>query len=103
MTEAVEVGIVFPLLIVLIYPFSRRRLRRLDSRLAAASLQQEDWSLGFAKVPSELVQEIRRDLSAGAETHITDTERRGDELVRVVDITPSGLAFVLRPRRRRKR
>ncbi|MEV6674958.1 hypothetical protein, partial [Streptomyces sp. NPDC051162] len=52
-TEAVTVGIVFPLLIALIYPFSRRRLRRLDTLLAADSLQQEDWSLGFVKVPPE--------------------------------------------------
>ncbi|MER8066953.1 MULTISPECIES: hypothetical protein [Streptomyces] len=102
-TDFVVVGIAPPLLISLAYPFSTRTLTRLDSRLAAASLQREDWSLGVVRVPSGSVRTIRRTLSQGGELHISDTKRGGDQLVRVVDITLGGLAFVVRPRRRRRR
>ncbi|WP_189877111.1 hypothetical protein [Streptomyces bluensis] len=102
-TGFIVVGIAIPLLISLTYPFSTRTLRRLDSRMMAASLRREDWSLGVVRVPSGSVRPIRRALAQGGVLHITDTNRGRDELVRVVDITFGGCAFVVRPRRRPRR
>jgi hypothetical protein len=102
-TGFIVVGIAFPLFIALACPFSTRTLRRLDSRMMAASLRREDWSLGVVRVPSGDVRQIRRALTQGGELHITDTSRGRDELVRVVDITLGGCAFVVRPRRRPRR
>ncbi|MFF4305527.1 hypothetical protein [Streptomyces sp. NPDC001601] len=99
----VVIGIAIPLLISLAYPFSTRTLTRLDSRMAAASLQREDWSLGVVRVPSGDIRTIRRTLAQGGQLHIEDTKRGGEQFVRVIDITFGGLAFVVRPRRRRLR
>jgi hypothetical protein len=93
-TGVVMIGIAMPFLISLAYPFSMRTLTRLDSRLATASLQREDWSLGVVRVPSGYIRMIRRTLAQGGQTHIADTEQGGDRFVRVVDITLGGLAFV---------
>ncbi|AKL68113.1 hypothetical protein [Streptomyces sp. Mg1] len=102
-TGVVVIGIAMPLLISLAYPFSTRTLSRLDSRMAAASLRREDWSLGVVRVPTGDIRMIRRTLAQGGRPHIADTKQGGDQFVRVVDITLGGLAFVVRPRRRRLR
>lgn len=102
-TGVVVIAIATPLVISLTYPFSTRTLTRLDSRMAAASLQREDWSIGVVRVPSADVRMIRRALAQGGQMHIADTKRGGEQFVRVVDITLGGLAFVVRPRRQRRR
>ncbi|MFJ4624673.1 hypothetical protein [Streptomyces sp. NPDC088812] len=102
-TGAVVIGIAMPLIISLAYPFSTRTLTRLDSRMAAASLQREDWSLSVIRVPSGDIRKIRRTLAQGGQPHLADTKQGGDHFVRVIDITFGGLAFVVRPRRRQRR
>jgi hypothetical protein len=72
-------------------------MKRIRSRLAAASLRKE----GIRRVPDGAFRRIKRALAEGEDVHIIVHGDDGARFLRVIDIPPlSGLAVVVRPRRR---
>ncbi|MER5215415.1 hypothetical protein ABT063_33930 [Streptomyces sp. NPDC002838] len=88
-------------LAMLTWLYCTMTMKRVRSRLAAASLRKEDWALRITRVPDGTFRRIRKALADGEDVHIVVPGHNGASFVRVIDIPPfSGLAVVVRPRRR---
>lgn len=81
--------------------YCARTMNRVRSRLAAASLRKEDWALRVRRVPDGAFRRVKGALAEGEVVHIVVPGDGGGRFLRVIDIPPfSGLAVVVRPRRR---
>ncbi|MDH6629056.1 hypothetical protein M2271_006891 [Streptomyces sp. LBL] len=88
-------------LAVLTWLYCTTTMKRVRSRLAAASLRKEDWALRITRIPDGTFRRIRKALADGEDVHLVVPGHNGASFVRVIDIPPlSGLAVVARPRRR---
>ncbi|WP_181647132.1 hypothetical protein [Streptomyces sp. WAC00263] len=97
----VEAAISLAFLTMVTWLYCTTTMKRVRSRLAAASLRKEDWALRITRVPDGTFRRIRKALAEGEDVHLVVPGHNGASFVRVIDIPPlSGLAIVVRPRRR---